>query len=250
MTAQSPKQSSIVAGVDGCPGGWILVLWDFEGRKALGCRVVGHFEEVVSAPEAPGTIAVDMPIGFPDRVGRGGRGAEAAVRPLLGPRQSSVFSMPSRSAIKETDYWTACDVAASTSNPSRKVSKQGFALFPKIREIDDLLLADVSLQKRVFEVHPEVAFWRLNGEQAMSLPKKIKGAVNPAGLDERRRLLEAHGFASDFLIQKPPRGAAADDLVDACVSALIASRIARGLARPFPQEDIYDAHGLRIAIWA
>ncbi|SON57512.1 hypothetical protein HDIA_3971 [Hartmannibacter diazotrophicus] len=251
MTDEPPAaRPSLVAGVDGCPGGWMVVTIRLEGDAPPIARVVPQFLDVFFGSEVPGIVAVDMPIGLPDRAGIGGRGAEVAVRPLLGERQSSVFSVPSRSAVACEDYREACRVALATSDPPRKVSKQAFHLFPKIREIDALLRADTGLQERVHEVHPEVAFWRLNGERAMSLPKKIKGSVNPAGLDERRQLLEASGFSSDFLSQKPPRGAAGDDFVDACACAAIASRIARGLARPFPQEDIYDAHGLRIAIWA
>ncbi len=53
-------------------------------------------------------IAVDMPIGLPDRIEGSGRAAERAVRPLLGPRQSSVFTIPARAAIEATDYASAC----------------------------------------------------------------------------------------------------------------------------------------------
>ncbi|TGQ64852.1 hypothetical protein EN850_35795, partial [Mesorhizobium sp. M8A.F.Ca.ET.207.01.1.1] len=53
------------------------------------------------------------------------------------------------------------------------------------------------------------------GDQAMLLPKKIKGSVNPAGMAERKALLCRHGYEMDFLDQPPPRGAAADDFGDA-----------------------------------
>ena len=82
-----------------------------------------------------------MPIGLPPRAGPGGRGPENAVRPLLGQRQSSVFSVPSRGAIAATDYRQACRVALATSDPPRKVSKQLFMIAPKIREVDAVLRA-------------------------------------------------------------------------------------------------------------
>ena len=97
----------------------------------------------------------------------GGRAAENAVRPLLGARQSSVFSVPSRQAIYAADYAQACAVALATSDPPRKVSKQLFNIGPKIREVDEALRADAALASRTFEVHPEVAFWRLNGERPL-----------------------------------------------------------------------------------
>ena len=189
-----------------------------------------------------------MPIGLPDRIGRGGRAAEIAVRPLLGQRQSSVFSMPSRAAVMAQDYGEACRIAVATSDPPRKVSRQGFGLFAKIREIDALMTP--ALEKRVYEVHPELAFWRLNGGAAMTLPKKVKSRPNEAGLEERRALLERFGFESDFLRQRPPPGAGPDDLIDAAVNSLIAGRIATGKAEPFPTDPPRDARGLRIAIWA
>ncbi len=104
-----------------------------------------------------------MPIGLPERVGLGGRGAERAVRSFLGPRQSSVFSVPARAAVYAPDYPSACEAARAHSDPPRAVSKQCFHLFPKIREIDGLLRAEPALRGRIFESHPEVAFAVLAG---------------------------------------------------------------------------------------
>ena len=48
----------------------------------------------------------------------------------------------------------------------------------------------------------------------------------------------------------PPRGAAADDLLDALACAAIARRLHAGLAQPFPDPPPRDAFGLAMAIWA
>jgi predicted RNase H-like nuclease len=48
----------------------------------------------------------------------------------------------------------------------------------------------------------------------------------------------------------PPKGAGADDLLDALACAAIARRIHAGLARPFPDPPARDACGLPMAIWA
>ena len=183
-----------------------------------------------------------MPIGLPDRIVPGGRGPEAAARAVLGPRRSSVFSVPSRSTVWERDYRRACSEAARTSEPPRMVSQQAFHLFPKIREIDGLMSAE--LEDRVHEVHPELAFWRLNDGRPMNHPKK-----SPAGKEERHAVLLRHGLPTSALASVP-RGAAMDDLLDAAASALIARRIARGEAVPFPAEPGRDGRGLRMAIWA
>ena len=96
------------------------------GRRRHACGSCSRFADVLAAPERPAIVAVDMPIGLPERVGAGGRAAENSVRPLLGARQSSVFSVPSRAAIYAADYGEACRIAQPTSEPPRKVSKQLF----------------------------------------------------------------------------------------------------------------------------
>jgi predicted RNase H-like nuclease len=238
-----------LAGVDGCTGGWLVVLVRPHGDEAL-VRIERRFADILAAPEQPVIVAVDMPIGLPARVGIGGRPAENTVRPLLGARQSSVFSVPSRDAIYATDYRQACDLALSTSDPPRKVSKQLFNIAPKIREVDEALRAARSSARRVFEVHPEVAFWRLNGEHALTEPKKVKSRPHPPGLALRRGLLAAAGLPAQSIEAPPPKGSAADDLLDALACAAIARRLHAGLGRPFPDPPPVDAFGLRMAIWA
>lgn len=236
-----------LAGVDGCPGGWIAAFM----RPTSGdvrIAIVPRFADVLA--EAKGIVAVDMPIGLPDRTGPGGRAAETAVRPLLGARQSSVFSVPSRTAIYAADYAVACATALATSDPPRKVSKQLFNIAPKIREVDMALRADAGSAARVFEVHPELAFWRLNGERALSEPKKVKSRCYEPGLALRRALLSAAGLPPAVVGATAPKGAGADDLLDALACLTVARRLAAGIARPFPDPPPRDAHGLPMAIWA
>ena len=191
-----------------------------------------------------------MPVGLPERTGPGGRAAETCVRPLLGARQSSVFSVPSRAAIYAVDYREACTVAQATSDPPRKVSKQLFNIAPKIREVDEALRATPDAARRVFEVHPEVAFWRLNGGRALDQPKKVKGRGYEPGLELRRRLLLGAGLPAAVVSGTPPKGAAPDDLLDALACAAVARRIHAGFAQPFPDPPERDAFGLPMAIWA
>jgi len=245
-----PKdQNAWLAGVDGCAGGWIAAFVRPAGDEVR-LRIVPRFAEVLSSAEAPVVVAVDMPIGLPERTGPGGRAAENQVRPLLGARQSSVFSVPSRTAIYATDYSTACRIALETSDPPRKVSKQLFNIAPKIREVDQALRAEPGAASRVFEVHPELAFWRLNGERALTEPKKIKSRPYEPGLALRRNLLIAAGLPDAAVNVPPPRGAGADDVLDALACVAVARRIHLGLARPFPDPPPRDSFGLNMAIWA
>ncbi|HTV70679.1 MAG TPA: DUF429 domain-containing protein [Rhizobiaceae bacterium] len=249
-----------IAGVDGCKAGWVAITLA-PGSKPE-AAVYPAFTDLLSILPVDAIVAVDMPIGLPDFTAKGGRGPERLVRPLLGQRQSSVFSIQSRAAVHaesgpfgSIDEWYAAhrrasDVARQTSDPPRAISIQAFGIFSKIREIDALLVAQPDLRTRIFESHPEVAFWRLNGERPMATPKKVKNRVNPEGMEERRALLSARGLPRVFLDQPPPRGSADDDFLDACAMLLIAARIARGEAQSFPDPPDRDSHGLPIAIWA
>jgi predicted RNase H-like nuclease len=238
-----------LAGVDGCPGGWIAAFVRPCGGEAV-IALFAQFADVLAAEWRPAIVCVDMPIGLPERTGAGGRTAENLVRPLLGQRQSSVFSVPSRTAIVADDYRAACAAALATSDPPRKVSKQLFNIVPKIREVDAVLRGDPLLVPRVFEVHPELAFWRLNGECALAEPKKVKSRCYEPGLALRRGLLVLAGLPEIAVTALPSKGAGPDDVLDALACAAVARRIHAGVARPFPDPPERDAFGLPMAIWA
>src|SRR5262245_65521804 len=105
-----------LAGVDGCPGGWIAAFVRPTGDDCV-VAVNANFADVLAAPRMPAIVAVDIPIGLPERAGHGGRAAENAVRPLLGQRQSSVSSAPSRTAISAPDYVGAWHAEHGTYEP-------------------------------------------------------------------------------------------------------------------------------------
>jgi predicted RNase H-like nuclease len=238
-----------LAGVDGCRSGWVAAFVRPAGEETR-VRIVPRFADVLTAPESPAIIAVDIPIGLPDRIGPEGRGPERAIRPLLGARQSSVFSVPPRAAIFAGDFGGACAAALAASEPPRKVSKQLFMIAPKICEVDAILRADAASAGRVHEVHPELAFWRLNGDRALDQPKKVKGVCYEPGLALRRGLLVAAGLPESVVMAAPPKGAGADDLLDALACATVARRLRTGTAQPFPDPPGRDGYGLTVAIWA
>lgn len=251
---------TVLAGTDGCKAGWVAVI---ERAGVLeGPQVFVTFKSLLEALGPDFILGIDMPIGLPERASHGGRGPELAARIHLGKRQSSVFSIPSREAIYAESpdglswdealagHRRASAVARATSDPPRGVSIQAFFLFPKIREIDAVIQVRRDLHDRVIECHPELAFWRLNGERAMDLPKKIKGRVNPAGMAERRELLVRSGLPEALFEGPVPKGAGEDDCLDAMACLMIARRHAQGLAVPFPDPVIRDGRGIPMAIWA
>lgn len=248
-----------LAGVDGCRAGWVVAFARPQGSEVC-VRIVRRFAEVIAAPEAPAVIAVDIPIGLPEYSDFKGREPERVTRALLGKRRSSVFRVPSRPAVytgvngsihdDKERYVKACAVARATSADAKAFGKQSFYLFPKIVEVDTLLRARRGLSRRIFETHPEMAFWRLNRDAALDQPKKVKGRCHEPGLALRERLLINEGLQATVVKGAAPKGADRDDLLDALACAAIARRIHADVARPFPDLPKRDAFGLRMAIWA
>ncbi len=243
--------ATLVAGADGCPPGWAVVLKDISGRKASEVMICPDMTALLHHPKMPALIAVDMPIGLPERVGQGGRGPEVELRALLGDRKSSLFSIPSRRAVYAETFEAACEASLESSEPPRKISIQAFHLFPKVRELDELIRADLGLISILRECHPEGAFMVMNGREPLSEPKKVKSAINDAGINQRKKLLmEVAGYSEEFLATKPPKGVGLDDFIDACACAWVAEKMARSEATSFPQKPERDAYGIPMAIWA
>jgi predicted RNase H-like nuclease len=240
-----------IAGIDGCKGGWIVVSHRQADRAAAKADIFKTFAEVCDYLPRGALIGVDMPIGLPDHVEAGGRAPDRAARLVLGPRRSSVFSVPSRAAIYafSDGYPKVCAVARATSTPSWAPSKQAFWLFPRIQEIDRALRADPDLANRVFEIHPEVSFATMQAAP-LGEPKKKNGRCHTEGISLRKTLLMKQNFPAALVDQVPPRGAGLDDLLDACAVAWSAARIKNNEALVFPHAPVLDIFGLKVAIWA
>lgn len=214
-------------------------------------KVFESFADLVSGLQPDSIIAVDMPIGLPERAIRGGREPDWEARKFLGPRRASVFPVPSRQAVYglAQGYAQVCTTARETSDPPRAPSKQAFSIFRRIQQIDGTLRQDPAPVRRVFEVHPQVSFTLMN-RAPIPEPKKVKGRVNEPGMPCRKELLERQGFAAYFLDASPPQGAALDDFYDACACAWSGRRILGREARVFPTPPGVDGEGLQVAIWA
>lgn len=222
----------VIAGADGCRAGWVICRRGADG--SLDIRVV---EALADACEGLSILAVDMPIGLADTP-RPGRACEGEARARLPGKASSVFPTPCRPALACTSYARA---NAISKKLGAGLTQQTFHLFPKLREVDDLLRARPELRGIVHEAHPELAFARMNGEKPV-LAKKRK----PEGYAERHRLLMMHGFAP--AVGRFP-GAARDDVLDAIACCRTATLISQGEAIRLGPADARDRHGLPMHIW-
>jgi predicted RNase H-like nuclease len=231
---------AVVRGVDGCKGGWLAVSRDLE----TGTVTAGVFETAM-ALFAKGPVevtAIDIPIGLPDT---GSRLCDREARRLLGPRASSVFPAPARSVLAASSYKDACE--RSVKATGKKLSKQAYALVPKIREVDLELRGSDALQEAVFEVHPERSFCEWNGGTPMAHPKR-----SGFGFVERLRLADSvyAGEAQRIRVQVKQSEASDDDILDAIAALWTAERIHRDEARQFPATAPLDAVGLPMRIVA
>jgi predicted RNase H-like nuclease len=237
----------IVVGVDGCKFGWVAAKVEIESEelpKTLSLKSFLTFEEIVDAyVSEAAAIAVDIPIGLIECQ----RSADIDARAVLSKRKSSVFPAPDPRVVDLDDYQEANSVMRKFCG--KGVSKQAFALFPKVREVNEVVARRDPKQENIIEIHPEICFWAMNDERAMCHPKRTVD-----GYAERRNLLSKW---LDFDLWRDPlgagkqsQGAGADDVLDAIAAAWTARRwaVAPREAKRFPVDEKRDADGLRAEI--
>ena len=122
-----------VAGVDGTPGGWAVVMMH-AGRSAI--RKVAALSSILDGTTDFDIIAVDVPIGLLDAYEVGGRACDRAARKFLGePRRNSVFPAPVRPVLAATSWDDGCVRSRASAPHGKALTQQTFAILPKIGEV-------------------------------------------------------------------------------------------------------------------
>ena len=170
-----------------------------------------------------------MPLGLLES---GWREADREARGLLGPRHSSVFSIPPRSVWAQVSYQAA-------NQRCRELTGQGFSiqawgLRAKLLEADRYRL---TCRHPLYEVHPELAFGAMAGTPL------VHSKHTAAGRDLRRELLSRAGIVVPLVPRAP-----VTDTLDAAAVAWSAWRIATGQAVVIPGRPQRDGQGREIAI--
>jgi predicted RNase H-like nuclease len=168
----------------------------------------------------------------------GWRAADTQARALLGLRRSSVFLTAPRTVWDEVDYAAAS--AACLSTAGKKLSRQVWALAPKLREARTCWARDPG---RIHEVHPEVSFQAIAGGTPLAHSKK-----SWRGQAVRRNLLAATGIRLRDELGEAD-SVPTDDVLDAAAAAWSAHRIATGAATCLPAMAERDPDGRPVAIW-
>jgi predicted RNase H-like nuclease len=225
--------------VDGCRGGWLVVIVARDGDSTADVRSVPDLYELTERLDA-GVLAgaaIDIPIGL---ASRGSRQSDIEARRRLGPRRSSVFPAPVRSVLDATTYEEACILSRAACG--KAISKQLFNILPKIREVDEV---QTSLrQRRLVEMCPELSLALLTGAPM------AHAKTTAAGRAERLRALGAV-FGPEEIehhVRRPPQGARADDVLDAFAGAWTARRFAAGAHLHLGGQ--LDERGLRMEVVA
>ena len=261
----SAAASSLVAGVDGCRGGWVAVVGRIDaadGASLERVELAGTLGELLCrrGGDRLACLAVDVPIGLASSAEPGGRPCDRSARAALGrARGSSVFSAPCRPVVevfREGGGYAEALAASRASGPAAVgLTKQAWNIAAKIAEADELATPRLQRSGRLVECHPELVFARLAGSGGALAPV-TEPKRTPAGRARRLALLASAGLARGpaglDALTRPGRSAdgsvraAADDVVDALACLLCAARVAAGSANRFGGEP--DDRGLAMEI--
>jgi predicted RNase H-like nuclease len=226
----------ILAGVDGCKGGWLALEGGLEGGPTR-LIIEGSWSDLPTADWS--LAAVDMPIGLAER---GSRSCDRLARALLpGHRKSSVFPAPRRAMLEATSWAEAHQLGRRLEGVG--LTKQSWHILPKIKAIDATI--DPVAQERLREAHPELVFHHLAAWRPLAPKRSAEGRAQRLALASQAGLT---GLAD--MLNAVPRGKAqVDDLLDAAACLLAARRIHRGEAVRLPDPPPRDARGLAMEIW-
>ena len=208
---------TLVAGIDGCKGGWVVVTVPVVDNDEATVRCVPDLDTVIVGLDYGrlAAAAIDIPIGLPTD---GPRPCDLEARRCIGPRRNSVFPAPMRAVLGATTYQEA--LVRSRKACGKGLTKQTFAILPKIAAVDAVMTPE--RQRHLVEVHPEVCFRVLAGA-----PMKYHKAT-PEGRAERRAALRGPYPGIRALSSARPAGATLDDILDAFVAAWTARRWVTG----------------------
>lgn len=226
-------------GVDGCRGGWLAVKINESG--IWGVEVYTNFAELWEGCQDASLILVDIPIGLREQ-GCEERHCDKTARRLLGPdRGRCVFPAPCRPALSGITFTEAGDINEEMTR--RRLSRQTWAILPKIKQVDDFLLSNRAAQGGIREVHPEVCFCALARRRAMQYSK-----TKETGFKERYGLLLSLYPPTEQVLYQvlsgyPRKQVKKDDVLDALVAAVTAWLGKNGLSS-IPEQHEKDARGL------
>lgn len=151
-----------IIGLDGCSSGWAVASKNIK-NDLIQFHIISQLDQLNKMFNQPHLIAIDMPVHLINPY----RSVDQKARVMLGKRASTVFNAPCIASLKENNFQAASLINYRLTN--KKLSKQSFNLFNKIREVQNFKNSNPAI--RIYESHPELAFMKLN-ENHVVLEKK------------------------------------------------------------------------------
>jgi predicted RNase H-like nuclease len=221
---------SIVAGVTPCAPGWLVASAKLNGSTFAPelPRVLATFAEVLDERPSFSVIALNAPIGYVEGTHAGGRTCDRLARALLGRRGSTIHNAPTRATMQEGSVVTDDHLDAVSA-----------ALLPRYREV----AAEMApyRQRTVYEVHPELSFFQINGDMPLRWTKKFE-----VGREERRAILVKRIPGIDRVLDTELEDVPLAHLLDASALLWTARRIFARAGTRLPTEPEWDEEGLRM----
>ena len=219
-------------GVDWAKGGWLSIACDADGNWEAHH---GSFAEIVERYSSAELILVDIPIGLA-KGEYDWRKCDLEARKCLGSRWQSVFLTPPRCVVDEarkakesaSTYAQFQSALKKVNNLRRKGTRftvQSWNITPMIVEVDEFLQKREKEQMAgptIREVHPEICFRSLDGEQIITQSKK-----KVEGRRQRIAVLETvesrtQAIYDDVMANYLRKQVAPDDILDALAAAVTA----------------------------
>ncbi|WGK64501.1 DUF429 domain-containing protein [Croceiramulus getboli] len=228
-------------GIDGCKGGWLLVLQVENEHEAHILHTINELEDQV---KWQGRFLIDMPIGLtgPSYT----RTIEALMRKQLPGRAATVFNAPTRKAIYATNKEEGRRL--NIERTGKSISEQSWNISGKIRELDTFLRSTERKDIGLHESHPELCFRYLHGEVVGSRKS------TPEGIEQRLQILERfepniRESYTRILHQFPRKQVKRDDIVDALCLCIV-NQLAGEQGWSRLQENLtLDESGLEVGIF-
>ena len=226
----------LIAGVEPCPGGWLIVSGRLQGITAhpQEPEVFKTFAEILDYRPSFEVIAIHCHLSFPEEDTKGGRTCDKLARQLLGwPRSGAIGSPPSR------HYMRTGDLDARAKKGLNPINARMMRRYAEVAEE-----MQPYRQRQVFEVHPELSFFQLNDEKPMQHSKYPE-----EGVAERRKLVVSKIPGADVVLDaEVPGGVTARHLLDAMADMVTARRIAARAVTRLPEDPEWDEQGVRMEL--
>jgi predicted RNase H-like nuclease len=215
-----------------CATGWLTA-----SAKVAGAtfapeepRVYATFREVLDEKPSFSVITLNAPIGYIEEARTGGRTCDRMARALLGRRGSTIHNAPTRATLERGADPRADHLDAISS-----------VLLSRYREV----AAEMApyRQRTVYEVHPELSFYQLNGDEPLRWTKKFE-----VGRDERRLLLEKRIQGVDRILEVELDEVPESHLLDVAALLWTARRIFARAGTRIPMDPEWDEQGLRMEL--